>query len=281
MATGVTPAAAAPAVRVAGLPTDRMNFYAAGQARPNWCWAACVQMVLSSRGAGGGLTQEQFVRLTYGDAADLPGDPVQVVHQLDDWPVRAADGRDARLHATVGIGPPAVEVLLDSLGRGLPVIVVYGANEQVVGHAVVVTAVVYEDSTSGPRPRSVHARDPDPAFAATQGKRTLTPEELARVSWYCLLSEVAVTPMHAHGRGTPRQVNKSDVAGDRAERGRRPLAGASKFTPVTLCLLSRLRLFICGREFHEEAVRVQGEDHRPGHRQFPARLRVVALHFRP
>ncbi len=37
-------------VQVMGLKSDRMRYHVSQQQASNWCWAACVQMVLSTQG---------------------------------------------------------------------------------------------------------------------------------------------------------------------------------------------------------------------------------------
>jgi hypothetical protein len=197
--------AAAP--KAAGLKTDAMDYHAAEQRAANWCWAACVQMLLSARGVR--ATQPEIVAAAFGDVVDAPADPVTIALNVNRWRLpAAAGGRRARLNATVGVGPPPAGLLVDCLSRGQPVIAGYASDvpaapgsaadageSDEVGHAIVITGVVYvNDPTQagrgGPRVLSVLARDPDPAYRATAGKRKLTAAQFARVGVYFLVGEV-------------------------------------------------------------------------------------------
>jgi hypothetical protein len=58
---------------VAGVNTEQFNYVAANsrQRANNWCWAACIQMVLNYHGLY--ITQEDIVRQCYGGLYDAPG----------------------------------------------------------------------------------------------------------------------------------------------------------------------------------------------------------------
>jgi hypothetical protein len=95
------------------------------------------------------------------------------------------------LNATVGMGPPPGEVLLKWLSDDTPVIV--GLPPQPggdVGHAVVITAVIYERTADSIAVRSIMVRDPDPTYAADQGKRQLGADEYSGIETYYLVTEV-------------------------------------------------------------------------------------------
>lgn len=59
-----------------------------------------------------------------------------------------------------------------------------------VGHAIVITAVIYEETPLGPHIDSVMVRDPDPAWSAEQGKRKLTSEQFAHIEMYFLITDL-------------------------------------------------------------------------------------------
>jgi len=66
-----------------GIPSNSMNYYAAGQNNSQWCWAASIQMVLN--GYGVNINQEQIVARTYGidPYGNLPNWPgsFQAIHK--------------------------------------------------------------------------------------------------------------------------------------------------------------------------------------------------------
>lgn len=185
-ATRVSTATASPKVHVAGLRTDTMNYYASEQLQSEWCWAACIQMVLSTRQIN--LSQNDIVNRAFGSLTNTPADLELIVRNLDGWRV-AHGNRSTRLTATLGRGRPPIEVLVDSLTQNVPVLVALQPSGG-EGHAVVVTAVIYEDTDSGPQIRSVIGRDPAPSFRGTLGKRKLNPEEFSDVSAYLRVCEL-------------------------------------------------------------------------------------------
>lgn len=85
-------------------------------------------------------------------------------------------------------GAPSFDVLAHQLDLGIPVIVGYRDPSADVGHAVVVTAVIYEATSHGPRIVRVMIRDPWPTYAQTLGKRILEAEEWAHVEQYYIIS---------------------------------------------------------------------------------------------
>lgn len=147
-----------------GIPSESMDYYAAGQNNSQWCWAASIQMVLNSYGVN--ITQEQIVARTYGANpwGVLPNWPgsFQVIHRnLNNWGVDNS-GNHYVVSASIGLGAPTPKILIDELSKGKPVIIGYksGPNS---GHAVVVTAVSYINSWNGPIIQTIVVRDPWPS----------------------------------------------------------------------------------------------------------------------
>ncbi|WP_197439570.1 papain-like cysteine protease family protein [Calycomorphotria hydatis] len=168
-----------------------MNFHAAEQESLNWCWAACVQMVLSTRNVM--VTQPEIVaNVNAGYVEDRPGSPFEVLEQLDRW--KSADGQ-WELEALIGIGPPSLELMSLQFEQKTPLIVAYKNPGLSVGHAVVVTAVIYEQTRHGPRIVKVLVRDPWPDFRSSSGKRELSFEEFQRIETYLLVLPVRATPL--------------------------------------------------------------------------------------
>lgn len=79
--------AIAPGIWVAGIPSNEFEYFAAPQTdghqrQSNWCWAACVQMVLNYRGVP--VTQEQVVQRIFAEAVpNVPGQPDQILTAED------------------------------------------------------------------------------------------------------------------------------------------------------------------------------------------------------
>jgi hypothetical protein len=165
-----------------------MNYSAAEQMSANWCWAACIQMVLSTRGLD--VQQQEIVERAFGRTVDAPAGPTTIVQNLNGWTIRR-DAQLTPLNATIGLGPPPIEVLISSLNKETPIIIGMPPVSGYVGHASVVTAIVYQDTPDGRRLHSVMVRDPDPAYRSDQGKRKLSPDEFSEVEDYVLVTELA------------------------------------------------------------------------------------------
>src|SRR5262245_47098196 len=73
---------------IAGIQTREFQYFAAPevagrQRQQNWCWAACVQMVLNYHGLY--VTQEQVVQRIFGQQADSPADENRILTALSGW----------------------------------------------------------------------------------------------------------------------------------------------------------------------------------------------------
>jgi hypothetical protein len=171
---------------VVGIPTDRMSKSAAEQIGQNWCWAACIQMVLSARGVES--DQPTIVQRTFGSLLDRPGSPVDIERNLTGW-FESKSGRTF-LTASVVEGHPQAGLLYSYLRGRIPVIIAIQSTGAQVGHAVVVTAAVFKTAPHGLEIREVVIRDPSPEFASSSGRRTLTPAEFNRTFAYVLVDVV-------------------------------------------------------------------------------------------
>ena len=168
-----------------GLRSDAMDYHAAAQRASNWCWAACVQMALSTEGVS--IPQATIVRDTFGVAVNMSGQPQHILQNLDGRHVQR-DGVRHRLVATAGLGPPPKELLIRELKHNTPVIVGYPVQGRRIGHAVVVTAVICERTDSGTKLRRIMVRDPSPHFAEQEGKRRLSMQRYRRIEAYYTLT---------------------------------------------------------------------------------------------
>ena len=169
-----------------GIPTDRMVEVAAEQQGQNWCWAACVQMVLSTKGIK--VDQADVVQRTYGAMVDAPGGADAILSRLSGW-FQTRSGRTL-LAASIVPGPMQEGLLYSYLKSQSPLILGVSNPGASIGHAVVVTAAVFKISDAGLELKEVVVRDPWPDYAAQKGKRKLTPEEFANAMFYCVVDVV-------------------------------------------------------------------------------------------
>jgi hypothetical protein len=169
-----------------GIPTDRMAQVAAQQRSPNWCWAASIQMVLSTKGIR--VDQADVVRQTYGQLVDAPGDADAIINRLSGW-FQTRSG-NVLLVTSVVPGPLQEGLLYSYLKNQSPLILGFSNPGMNVGHAVVVTAAIFRMSDVGLELLEVVVRDPWPDFAGQKGKRTLTREEFANAIFYCVVDVV-------------------------------------------------------------------------------------------
>jgi hypothetical protein len=144
-----------PNLYAAGVQT--MQFATAAQKSQNWCWAACIEMVLKYHGVN--VSQEAVVERIYGQKRDGTGDPWQILLALSGWGPNVSGGA-SRIYAEgyPGLFPYFIQDLIN----GYPLIVGlnYGTD---IGHAVVLTAVSFSTNQFGQRiPHSVVIRDPWP-----------------------------------------------------------------------------------------------------------------------
>jgi len=128
---------------VAGIPTDRFVYIVAPemqgrQRQENWCWAACVQMVLNFHGLP--VSQEEVVERIFGRHVNQPANNSQILIALSGW---APDfrGRPALITATTYVWDEAV---IDDLAHEWPLIVGI-ENKDGSGHAYVLTAIEFHN----------------------------------------------------------------------------------------------------------------------------------------
>ena len=169
-----------------GIPTERMVEVAAEQQGQNWCWAACVQMVLSTKGIK--VAQADVVQRTYGAVVDAPGGEDAILSRLSGW-FQTRSGKTL-LAASVVQGPMQQGLLYSYLKNQSPLILGVSYPGASIGHAVVVTAAVFKVSDAGLELKEVVVRDPWPDLAAQKGKRKLTREEFANAMFYCVVDVV-------------------------------------------------------------------------------------------
>lgn len=131
--------------------------FAGRQRQANWCWAACIQMVLNYHGLR--VSQEDVVRRVYGAQVDLPAQPAQILAALSGW-APDARGRFSAIHASPYVASGS-QIVRD-LATRWPLIV--GLRGAPIGHAYVLTAVHYRVNPYNNEPifTKVVLRDPWP-----------------------------------------------------------------------------------------------------------------------
>lgn len=148
---------------LAGLPTHTLQGVVARQHNSQWCWAACIQMVLNYHDVP--VSQEQVVQRIYGRQVNAPAPLGHILSALRGWAVEG-DGQRVYVSATsysvtsarvvrdLAYRRPLIAGLVDDYGNG---------------HAVVLTAVQYHVDQSGNAVLDYAViRDPWPANPSRQ-----------------------------------------------------------------------------------------------------------------
>lgn len=136
-----------------------------GQHMAQWCWAACIEMVFEYYGYR--VPQARIVAETWGGIVNLPGDPRQILANLNrSWVDE--NGRSFRASGDAFSANPVTAS--QDLAANQPLII------GTLGHAMVLTSLVYvRNPMGGGEVKAAIVRDPWPG----RGRRTLAPQE-----WY-------------------------------------------------------------------------------------------------
>ncbi|HLI85967.1 MAG TPA: papain-like cysteine protease family protein [Bryobacteraceae bacterium] len=151
----------------AGIDSARMDSVYVPQRQSEWCWAACLEMVFAYYGHR--VPQAEIVRQTWGQVANVPGQPYQIVQDLN-RPWTDKNGDNFQVRGDV-FSANAVTAAQD-LANDFPLIL--GS----LAHAMVLTAITYQGVPNVYGAGTVvgaTVRDPWPG----RGKRALTPAEYA------------------------------------------------------------------------------------------------------
>jgi hypothetical protein len=136
-----------------------------------WCWAACISMVFSFHGHP--VSQERIVSQTWGGIVDMPGQPMQILRDLNrSW--KDDQGQDFKSQGDFYSANNFNAV--NDLKDDQPLII--GA----LGHAMVLTALTGDTNlqTGAWQIVSAVVRDPWPGNG---GRRALTQQEFFNVSF--------------------------------------------------------------------------------------------------
>lgn len=151
---------------VAGVPSEEFVHYAAPegggrQRMENWCWAACIQMVLNYHGLY--VDQSEIVSRVFGGAVDRAANGEQIMAALTGW-APDSRGRQSEILADAYNLDPAT--VINDLDQKWPLIVgLAGARGAATGHAYVMTAAYFSKGPNGvPIIHRVVLRDPFPGY---------------------------------------------------------------------------------------------------------------------
>lgn len=129
--------------------------YHVDQESTNWCWAACIEMVLKYQGLEN-ISQCDIVYKTYGNCDDHTGNCSQIINAADGW---LYAGEKVKAKSFYGVSG---DELINTLAKKHPVIVGLDMPPNRIGHALVLTAIFYRESRGKKIPYMVRLRDPWP-----------------------------------------------------------------------------------------------------------------------
>ena len=143
---------------VAGDYFDKVQRYKARQKSQNWCWAACVQMVLKNQGLF--VDQCEIVKQGLGQkfCIDKPANCFTIEDAAGGWII---NGKKIKSWVDDNLSP---HELINDLAFKYPLIIGLNMPGSDIGHAYVLTAVYFKyDSSNRKIPYNVVLRDPWPS----------------------------------------------------------------------------------------------------------------------
>ncbi|WP_321345205.1 C39 family peptidase [uncultured Draconibacterium sp.] len=149
----------------AGIRSSNFNYIASKgrQQGQNWCWAACVAMVLQYNGII--VSQQEVVMRCYGNLVDRPGGDPQMFTALSGWGRNVYGGVSTIYSNNYPTNAAEIQIWLAS---NKPLIVGLNQPNSSIGHAYVLTAIYYSNQYDyngnivGIIPDKVVLRDPWP-----------------------------------------------------------------------------------------------------------------------
>jgi hypothetical protein len=136
---------------------DKVEVYKARQRYDNWCWAACVQMVLKKQGLF--VDQCDIVKQGFGQRTckNEPANCATIQTAAGGWDIKGKS-----IQAAMNMNPTAHSMIHD-LAFKYPLIIGLDMPGQDVGHAYVLTAVYFRYGANNKKiPYKVVLRDPWP-----------------------------------------------------------------------------------------------------------------------
>lgn len=147
----------------AAIKTEKFTFYAAKQDADNWCWAACIQMVLDYQGLF--VEQCEIVKKAFGmsDCSNMPANCSTTKAGAEGWRIG-----NRIVKATIDSKADCSH-LVDQLAYKNPVVVGLNMPPNSIGHAYVLTAIFFRyNSLNEKIPYKVVLRDPWPPNQSRQ-----------------------------------------------------------------------------------------------------------------
>lgn len=128
----------------------------------NWCWAACIQMILNYNSIP--VLQEQIVKRTLGKLVDKPADPHIMFKALNNWEV---DVYGNKVLVSSNFYSTDTKEITTFLATKKPLIVGLRQQGSNIGHAYVLIGMFYEtvfknNGETSYKPHSVLLVDPWP-----------------------------------------------------------------------------------------------------------------------
>lgn len=148
------------------------NVFPKGQEESNWCWAACVEIVLEYGGIN--ITQSQIVSRVFGDTRNEEASQREIMAALSGWGFDRR-GIPRKIYCRQVTG--AESEVISALSRGWPLIVGIRNRNGTGYHAVVLSHLEYIIVNGQYSIQTVTIKDP-----LYQGKGTF------RLSWKEFLS---------------------------------------------------------------------------------------------
>ena len=110
----------------------------------NWCWAACIQMVMNYHAIP--VAQEQIVKRTLGRLADVPADPQMMFRALNGWEV---DVHGDHVQVSSNTYTTSAKEITAFLKTKKPLIIGLRENGSRIGHAYVLIGMFYNTVPDG------------------------------------------------------------------------------------------------------------------------------------
>jgi len=130
-----------------GVPSNEFEYMRAtsvnygAQVQSNWCWAACIQMVLNYHGLY--VSQMDVVTKIYGSPyINQPANEQQILSALSGW---APDTRGSYSGINAYGGYTTIQEIINGLSGKWPLIVGLSNPNSNIGHAYVLTAIYYSN----------------------------------------------------------------------------------------------------------------------------------------
>ena len=121
--------------------SDYMELCFHRQYRENWCWAACVQMVLDYHGLE--VSQHKIVERAYGDDYNLTANKSVIVNTINGWYVDGAIVRASYERYK------SAKTLINAITNGTPLIIGLDEHYATNGHAYVLTHIFFTRDYQG------------------------------------------------------------------------------------------------------------------------------------